>query len=89
MWIKLLTDQNSCDEISLVMEPKGKHFLYARYFLFLEYSRLFLSFVQMAAQLTSPCSSLFFGHAKVELSHPGHVLALPPISGGFIPIALP
>lgn len=62
MGITLQTDGHSCDEISLPMEQNGKHgFLYGHYFLFLEYTGLFHSFVQMAAHLASAGSSLFTG----------------------------
>ena len=47
MGIKLQTDYHLCDEILLLMEQNGKHFfLCGHYFLFLEYSGLFHSFVQ-------------------------------------------
>lgn len=61
--ITLQTDGHSWDEISWPREQNGKHvFLYGHYFLFLEYTGLFHSFVQMAAHhLASARSSLFIG----------------------------
>lgn len=55
VWIKLQADYHSCDEILLLMEQNGKHFfLYGHYFLFLEYSGLFLSFVKHGRSVGFP-----------------------------------
>lgn len=55
MWIDLQTDHNSRDDILLLMEQNGKQlFLNGHYFLFLEYSGLFLSFIPHSRSVGFP-----------------------------------